>query len=95
MSSSGTREDQAPRRTPTSRVPEQRDRGITDRRHRDGTLYAIGQPTWTPDGTTVLVHDSADRILLITTGTHPTTRVLADHAAILWDTTNQDLLTRP
>jgi hypothetical protein len=58
-----------------------------------GTLYAIGPPTWTPGGMTVLVHDNADRILLITTGTHPTTRVLADHAAILWDTTGKDLLT--
>jgi hypothetical protein len=58
-----------------------------------GTLYAIGQPTWAPDGTTVLVHDNADRILLITTGPHPTTRVFADNAAILWDTTGQDLLT--
>ena len=58
-----------------------------------GTRYGIGPPTWAPDSTTVLVHDNADRILVITSGAHPTARVLADHAAILWDTTEKDLLT--
>jgi hypothetical protein len=56
-----------------------------------GSQYAIGPPVWSADFESVLVHDSADRILLITTGDQPTTRVLVD-GAILWGSTAEDLL---
>jgi hypothetical protein len=57
-----------------------------------GSLYEVGAPGWSADESVVLVHDSADRILLITTGDEPTTRVLAAPAAQLWGSTVQGLL---
>jgi hypothetical protein len=57
-----------------------------------GKLYELGTPQWAADGTSVLVHDSADRILLITTGATPVTRVLATSAAILLGSTAEDVL---
>jgi hypothetical protein len=56
-----------------------------------GSHYAIGDPVWSADFESVLVHDTADRILLITTGDQPTTRVLVE-GAILWGSTAEDLL---
>lgn len=58
-----------------------------------GDQYSIGTPQWSADESVVLVHDAADRILVITTGEQPTTRTLAESAAILYGSTSEDLLT--
>jgi hypothetical protein len=40
--------------------------------------YSMESLAWSPDGTFLVVEDSAARLLVITTGAHPTTRMLID-----------------
>ncbi len=57
-----------------------------------GGTYSIGAaPTWSPDGTYVLVTDSAARLLVITPA-DAATRVLAEELGNSWAITGDDLL---
>lgn len=40
--------------------------------------YSMNSLAWSPDGSYLVVEDSASRLLVITTGAHPTTRMLLD-----------------
>ena len=40
--------------------------------------YTLEQVAWSPDGRWFVVQDSAARLLVVTTGTHPSTRMLID-----------------
>lgn len=42
--------------------------------------YSFSQAAWSPDGKWFVVQDSAARLLLVTTGAHPRTRLLVDGA---------------
>jgi len=40
--------------------------------------YSVNRPEWSPDGTWIVVEDSAARLLVITTGAKSTTRILIE-----------------
>jgi hypothetical protein len=44
------------------------------------TRYTLGQVAWSADGSYAAVHDSTDRVLLITTGADPQVLLVADRA---------------
>lgn len=58
-----------------------------------GSTYSISSsPSWSPDGTYVLVSDAAARLLVVTPDDR-TTRVLAEELGNSWAVSGQDVLT--